>query len=118
MKDRLGDKIRLQHIVDSIEEIKTYLIDSTYKSFKEQSMLKSACIRQLEIIGEASGKISDQIRKNHPQVSWKSLIGLRNILIHKYFGVDERIVWDVLQNDIPNLEAQIRKILKEIEEGE
>lgn len=115
MKDRLGDKIRLQHVVDSIEEIKTYLKDVEFEDFREHSMMKNACIRQLEIIGEACGKVSKEIREENPQIAWKSIVGVRNILIHKYFGVDDKVVWDILQGDLPILEPQIRKILEKID---
>ena len=115
MKDRLGDKTRLLHIIDSIEEIKDYLKDSKFEEFRDNSMMRNACIRQLEIIGEACGKISEKIRGENSGVAWKSIVGLRNILIHQYFGVDIQVIWDIIQSDIPDLEIQIRKILKEVD---
>ena len=77
-------------------------------------MMKNACIRQLEVIGEASSKISDEVRAKNKDVKWKQIIGLRNILIHQYFGVDDKVVWDILKFDLPEFKIKIQKILTEL----
>jgi uncharacterized protein with HEPN domain len=112
MPDKLGDKIRLQHILDAIEEIKSFIKDIGFEEFMNSSIIKSACVRQLEIIGEASNRLSEDLRIKNVDVSWGQIIGLRNILIHQYFGVDEELVWDIIQNDLPLLEESARKILE------
>jgi len=111
MPDRLGDKIRLQHIADAIAEIRNYIRGISFEEFSSNSMMKSACIRQLEIIGEASSRISEELKSEHQQVAWRSIIGLRNLLIHEYFGVDENVVWDVVENNLPELKVQITQII-------
>jgi uncharacterized protein with HEPN domain len=88
MPDKSGDLARLLHIIDSIEEIKEYTLEATFEDFEDQSMMKNACIRQLEIIGEACNGISEETRKKHSQIEWSQIIGLRNILTHQYFRVD------------------------------
>ncbi len=118
MKDRLGDKNRLLHVIDSIQEINNYIKGATFQDFEEQSMMKNACIRQLEIIGEACSRVSEPIRSNNPQVFWKEIIGLRNILIHQYFGVDEKVVWDIIKNDLPELKNQVKVIIQNLDEEE
>lgn len=106
MKRMLNDKVRLQHIFDAIIEIEEYMKNHTESDFFSNSMLHSACIRQLEIIGEAAGRVSDKIKTASPDISWKEIIGLRNILIHQYFGVDLAIVCDVIWTDMPKLKYQ------------
>lgn len=75
---------------------------------------KRAFTRSLEIIGEATKKIPDEFRKSHPAVDWKAMAGMRDKLIHWYFGIDWEIVWDVLTNEIPNLRKQLKKLVREI----
>ncbi len=115
MPDKLGDLARLLHILDSIEEIKQYTLDAQFEDFEEQSMMKNACIRQLEIIGEACNRISEDIKQKFPQIEWNQIIGLRNILIHQYFGIDDRVIWDIIEQDLIDLEDKIKALVKEIQ---
>jgi len=77
-------------------------------------MKKYASIKQLEIIGEAANHISTATKKLYPEVEWREIIGLRNILIHEYFGVDENVIWGIIVKDIPILKRQISSILNEL----
>ncbi len=88
MKGRLGDKVRLQHILDAINEVEIYLDGVAYRQFLENSEKCFATIKQIEIIGEACNALSDELKMQHPAVPWKSIIGFRNISIHEYFGVN------------------------------
>ncbi|MBM4324677.1 MAG: DUF86 domain-containing protein [Deltaproteobacteria bacterium] len=72
-----------------------------------------AVVRNLEIIGEAIKKLPEDIRLKYPEVEWKKIAGLRDILIHEYFGVDHEIIWDIIQNKLPLLKEQIRQMLGE-----
>ncbi len=76
-------------------------------------MMRFACIKQLEIIGEAAIYISGLTKKKFADVNWREIIGLRNLLIHEYFGVDERIVWEVIKKDIPEFKRRLKSMMEE-----
>lgn len=107
---KLGDTARLKHILDAIREIETYTQGVEFESFSQNSMMLHATIRQLEIIGEASNRLSDELRSQFQEVEWPQIIALRNLLIHAYFGVNVLIIWEVVQVNIPVLKKQIEAI--------
>ena len=74
--------------------------------------MQSACIRQLEIIGEAANYISDEAKNMFNDIEWREIVGLRNLLIHEYFGVDIQVIWEIIQNDLPPFKKRIKKLLK------
>ena len=78
-------------------------------------MVRFACIKQLEIIGEASNHISQDLKSNNSQISWEEIISLRNVLVHEYFGVDATLVWQIIETDIPELKSDMEKILKSLD---
>lgn len=111
MPDRLGDQVRLRHAIDAISEIENYTKDISFEGFNENSMVQDACIRQLGVIGEACNRISKNLQESSPQIEWKAIIGLRNIVIHEYFGIDIQIVWNVIEVELPNLKKQMTELL-------
>jgi len=115
MRGNTGDKVRLQHILAAIAEIENYLLDIDFSGFMNNSMMKFACIKQMEIIGEASNHISDDIKLKFTTIEWGQIIGMRNIFVHEYFGVDSKLVWEIIKNDIPVLKGKIIDILKSIQ---
>jgi len=115
MQDKLGDKARLFHIRDSIEKINHYVDGIDFKTFERHSMLKDACVRQLGIIGEASNRLSNKIKENNQAIEWKQIIGLRNIVIHQYFGIDDKALWEVIEEHLPELQTKIARIIESVE---
>lgn len=109
MKGSIGDLQRLKHIQEAITEIENYVEDSGFDEFKSNSMLRYASIKQIEIIGEAAKNLSDETKAKYPEVEWKQITGLRNILVHEYFGVDAQLIWQIIQTDIPKLKSRLSK---------
>ena len=101
-------KVYLEDILEAIGKIRTYTVGMSADSFAADNKTLDAVLRNLEVIGEAVKRIPDEIRLQHQQVEWKKIAGLRDILIHQYFGIDAEIIWDVVHNKLPELERQIR----------
>ncbi len=112
MRGKLGDKVRLQHILEAIKEIETYTQNTDFSGFMKNSMMRFACIKQMEIIGEAGNHISEDIRAKFSSIEWTQLIGMRNVFVHEYFGVDSNLVWEIINSDLPGLKGKIIGILK------
>lgn len=91
MRGKLGDKIRLMHILDAIAEIETYISEVDFDIFMSNSMMRFACIKQMEIIGEASNHISLETKEQFSTIEWAQIVGMRNVFVHEYFGVDSSL---------------------------
>ena len=111
------DQLYLKHILNAIEQINDY-VSVGYDDFMSHSHWHDAVIRQLEIIGEATKHISTKLRVLNPEIPWRRIAGLRDILIHDYMGVDLEAVWHITQKDIPELQKHIQAILEDVENGE
>lgn len=115
MRNELGDAIRLKHVLDAITEIEKYLVEVAFPTFIENSMMRFACIKQLEIIGEASNHVSVELKSKFSDVEWSQIIGMRNVFAHEYFGIDSSLVWEIIKKDIPELKEKITLILQSIQ---
>ena len=103
----------LSDIKDCGYKILEYTRGKSLEDFSDNSMLFDAVIRNLEVIGEAAKNIPKGIRQKYPQIEWKKLSDMRNIIIHEYFGIDNKIVWDIIQNKLPELITKIESILQD-----
>jgi len=106
-----SDQIYLRHILDAISLIEKYSRDKTFEDVLQDSLLQDGLIRQLMVIGEAGAYVSDELRNTHPEIPWSNMIGMRNILVHKYFGIDLKEVWKTVQESVPALKRQVSQIL-------
>jgi len=104
------DLAYIEHILDCIRKIKEFTTGSSLKDFSVNELVQDAVIRNIEIIGEASKKISSDTKQIYYEIPWKEIAGMRDKLIHDYLGVDVEVVWRTITEDIPTLEKQIKEI--------
>lgn len=104
--------IFLQDILTSIKLIEKRMKNVSYQEFISDIDLQDMVIRRIEIIGEAVRNLPSEFRREHREIDWKSPADMRSVLIHGYFGVDLKIVWDTAVNDLPKLKEQVKKILE------
>jgi uncharacterized protein with HEPN domain len=109
-----GDQLYLKHILDAIDKVDTYIAVG-HEVFIASSHWQDAVIRQLEIIGEATKRLSKQFCSLHSDVPWRRIAGLRDVLIHDYMGVDINAVWEITRKNLPPLRLRIESILRELE---
>jgi len=108
------DKAFLKHILDAMSDIEKFTEGVTKRRFYENKEKQYAVLRALEIIGEATKNLSSELKANNPDVPWRDIAGMRDKLIHQYFGVNLDLVWETIKNRLPEFKKQISKILKEI----
>ncbi len=105
-------KIFLRHILESINRIEDFMKGVSREKFLKSNITQDAVIRRFEIIGEATKNIPRNFREKYPEIPWKRMAGLRDVLIHKYFGVDLNLTFKIAKKDLPELKEKILKILK------
>ena len=114
MREGSKDIIRLEHIIQAIERIKRYTLGKRFDDLVKDDMMYYAVVKNIEIIGEAANLLTNEFKSEHPDTQWKLITGMRNYIVHEYFQVDNTVIWDVIQNDLPYLEAQIKDYLKNL----
>ena len=105
--------IFLMHILESIDAIGKYLEGVTEDKFHTSREKQDLIVRRLEIIGEAAKNIPEDFRKQHKSIPWEKMAGMRDVIIHQYFGINYNIVWDTVTNVLPPLKRQIEQLLKQ-----
>lgn len=111
---RREPELLLEDIIESIQKIKSYTNGMSSKEFFEDDKTLDAVIRNFEIIGEAANRMPEEIRVNFNDVNWHRISGFRNRIVHDYMGIDYAIVWEIIVNDLEELQQQIQHILGSI----
>lgn len=107
-----GDRERLLGVLDAIQRIKRQTAQGRAR-FEEDEVLQTAVMRWIEIVGEAVRGLSDELRDAHPEIPWRQIIAMRNIVVHVYFEVDTEAVWLAVEQDLPKLEVKVRALLEQ-----
>jgi uncharacterized protein with HEPN domain len=106
------DSVYIKHILDSIQNIEEYTAGMNREDFfsENSKMVRSAVVREFEIIGEATGRLSDKLKRDNSEIPWRDIQDMRNKLIHEYFGVDIGIIWKTVESDLPVLKSILLEI--------
>lgn len=106
-------RVYLEDILEATRKITSYTANLSKAAFLEDEKTFDAVVRNLEVIGEAVKKLPEDFRAQHPSLEWKKMAGLRDILIHEYFGLDSEIVWDIVKNKVPPLNQAVRAMVNQ-----
>jgi len=109
----LPDIELLRHVEEALEKILRHTKGKTFEQICDDENLYDAIIRRFEIMGEASTKISQVTREKYPELPWREMVGMRNRLIHNYFDVDSKILWDTICNSLPELQMNLKLVLNQ-----
>ena len=110
MKD---DRLYLIHIWECIQRIESYAVEGK-SAFAASNMMQDAIIRNFEIIGEATKHLSPELRQSHPEIQWRGLAGFRDVLVHNYMGVDLDEIWNIIENELPQINSSLKAVLVEL----
>lgn len=106
------DRERLLDIAEAIERIEKYASEGR-EAFEDDELIQNWILHHLQLIGEAARAISDELKNEHDEMPWQQIVGMRHILVHRYFEVDTDLIWSVVEDDVPALKQQIELILKD-----
>lgn len=107
-------RFRVQDILECMDRIAEYTAGMSYEAFLDNRLVIDAVVRNLEVIGEAARHIPEEVQRQFPDIPWVEMKGMRNILIHEYFGVSLEIVWKTVQENLPPVEPKLREVLKQV----
>ena len=111
-----GDRVRLRHMLDAAHEVVVFITGETRDSLNHDLKLVRALCMSIGIIGEAAANLSDELRKQNPEIPWRQIIGMRNFLIHAYFSLDLDILWNTATQSIPPLIMELQDLIPPDEE--
>jgi len=111
------ESVFVRHMLDAVARVERYVSGVEREAFLADEILQDAVVRQLEILGEAAGRISRPVCARHPEIPWPKVTGLRHRLIHYYFGVDFKLVWKVATAEIAELKPKLQALLRDIDQG-
>lgn len=109
-----SDRLYLADILDAVSAIEDFVRSMDYNAFAGDRKTRSAVIRELEVIGEAAGRISNELKAIYPDIDWRTIKDFRNILAHEYFGIDNEIIWEIVTEKLVPLKKRVVEILPQI----
>jgi uncharacterized protein with HEPN domain len=115
MKEKRNYKVYLLDIKDAINKGISFIKDLTYEEFEKDEKTQFALIRAIEIIGEASKKVPTEIKEQSEEIPWREISGMRDVLIHDYFGINAEVVWKTAKEDLPELKINIEKLITDLD---
>ncbi|MDR1610092.1 MAG: DUF86 domain-containing protein [Candidatus Symbiothrix sp.] len=110
MRETIRDKSRLGHILESIDNVFEFIEGMTFDDYVADKKSKFAVVKNLEIIGEASYKLSNKFKEKHPEIKWEKIVKMRHVLVHGYYQIEDSIAWNTAANDLIALKEQIQTI--------
>jgi len=114
MKEQRAYSDFLNDIYDAINKGISFINKMSYEEFKEDEKTQFALIRVIEILGEASKKIPSEIKSQNPSIPWREMSGMRDLLIHDYFGVNIEVIWETVKNDLPELKEKVQNLINSL----
>jgi len=105
-------RLFLEDMLEAVERIEEYTKGYSFEDFINDRKTIDAVVRNLEILGEAARNIPDEIRKEYHEIPWKRIVGLRNVVVHQYFGVDLKVIWVIISSQLPQLKDKLVEVLK------
>ncbi len=114
MRERIKDIDRLRHIEECINHVDSFLQGKTFEEMKSDMMCFHAVVYNIMIIGEAANLLTKEFRKEHPEVPWRDIVDMRNVLVHGYFTTSAIFIWETYQKDLPELQKYVQQYLREL----
>lgn len=114
MERNKRDIASIWDMMQAIREIEEDTGDFTYQKFEQNRTVRRAVERNLEILGEAGGRVSDECRQQHPEIDWRKIIGLRNIIIHRYEKVEAELLWEIIVSSLPILSKELKELYEKL----
>jgi uncharacterized protein with HEPN domain len=111
----IDDLTRIRHMRDAGKEILEFAAENSQSSFSSNRMLQLAIVKDLEIIGEAANNVSAECQEKYSYIPWRAMVGMRNRLVHAYFGINLDVIWQTVQQDLPPLIQSLERALEELE---
>lgn len=113
MRETLKDPLRLRHMIEAIDRVNKFMEGKTIKDFEGESLLFYGVVKNIEIIGEAAYKLTHEFKELHPETPWKSIVGMRHVLVHGYFQIALDEVFNIYTEDLPQLLTQLNSYLQQ-----
>jgi uncharacterized protein with HEPN domain len=114
MREISRDKGRLDHILDAIEKAEEFTGNVNFAQYQKSALLRFGVTKAVEIVGEASYRLTDEFREKHPEIEWRKIINMRHVLVHGYYQMEDKIIWDTIHNDFPVLKEKIKLIYENL----